>query len=60
MRILEKTIIPDGTPIQLEDWSDHNTPYYPDLYGLMIGAYPKQNRGHRNSYSYLGRRFRTS
>ena len=60
MKILEKTVMPDGTPIQLEDWSDRNTPEYPNLYGLMIGAYPKQKRGCCNPYPYPGREFRIS
>ena len=59
MKILEKTVMPDGTPIQLEDWSDRNTPEYPNLYGLMIGAYPKQKRGCCNPYPYPGREFRS-
>jgi hypothetical protein len=40
MKILRKDTMPNGTAIQLEDWSEHNTPEYPDLYGLTIGAYP--------------------
>lgn len=40
MIILDKAKMPDGTEIQLEDWSKNNTEEYPDLYGLMIGAYP--------------------
>lgn len=40
MRIIEKTTTPKGIEIQLEDWTDKNTTEYPDLYGLMIGAYP--------------------
>lgn len=44
MKILEKAIMPDGTAIQLEDWSDKNTKEYPNLYGLCIGAYPVAKR----------------
>ena len=40
MKIIRKDIMRNGTKIQLEDWSDHNTPDYPDLHGLTIGAYP--------------------
>lgn len=40
MEIVETAVMPNGTAIQLEDWSSHNTPEYPDLYGLTIGAYP--------------------
>ena len=40
MKVIERTTMPDGTKIQLEDWSDKNTKEFPDLYGLQIGAYP--------------------
>lgn len=40
MKIIEHAIMPDGTAILLEDWSDENTEQFPDLYGLTIGAYP--------------------
>lgn len=40
MKIIEKAVMPDGTKIQLEDWSENNTKAYPELYGLSIGAYP--------------------
>lgn len=47
MKIIEKAIMPDGTSVQLEDWSGNNTKEYPDLYGLEIGAYPIA----KNSYT---------
>lgn len=40
MKVIEFAVMPNGTEIVLEDWSDKNTPEYPDLYGLIIGAYP--------------------
>lgn len=40
MKIIERATMPNGTEIQLEDWSDKNTERFPDLYGLTIGAYP--------------------
>ena len=40
MKVIEYAIMPDGTEIQLEDWSDHNIERFPDLYGLKIAAYP--------------------
>lgn len=40
MKVLESAVMPNGTEIQLEDWSDKNTPEYPNLYGIAIGAYP--------------------
>lgn len=40
MKIIRKDVMRNGTKIQLEDWTDHNTPDFPDLHGLTIGAYP--------------------
>lgn len=40
MKVIEYAIMPDGTEIYLEDWSDHNTERFPSLYGLKIAAYP--------------------
>jgi hypothetical protein len=60
MKILEKTIIPDGTEIQLEDWSEHNSKKYPDLYGLTIGAYPIAKNTGKYRWIEGGQRFRLS
>lgn len=40
MQVIDRSIMPDGTKIQLEDWHDENTKEYPDLHGYTIGAYP--------------------
>lgn len=40
MKIIEKTIMKDGTKILLTDWSEHNTKNFPNFYGLQIHAYP--------------------
>lgn len=40
MKVIERATMPNGTKIQLEDWSEHNSEEYPNLYGLQIGAYP--------------------
>ena len=40
MKILRKDTMPNGTKIQLEDWSEHRTKEYPNLFGMTIGAYP--------------------
>lgn len=40
MKVIEMATMPNGTKIQLEDWSEHNSEEYPNLYGLQIGAYP--------------------
>ena len=50
----------DGTKIQLEDWSDHNTAEYPNLYGFCIGAYPVAKNTGKNRWVQGGRRFRLS
>ena len=36
MKIIDKATMPDGTKIQLEDWSED----YPKLFGLVIAGYP--------------------
>lgn len=51
MKVIEKTIMPDGTKIQLEDWSDHNTEKFPNLHGLQIGAYPVAS--HTGKYRWI-------
>lgn len=40
MKIIERSVTPNGIAIQLEDWSEGNSKEYPDIYGLTIGAYP--------------------
>jgi hypothetical protein len=60
MKILEKSTMPDGTKIQLEDWSEHNTEEYPDLYGLTIGAYPIAKNTGKYEWVKGGRTFRLS
>jgi hypothetical protein len=60
MKVIEKTMLPDGTPIQLEDWSEHNSAEYPDLYGYTIGAYPIAKNTGRYSIIRGGERFRLS
>lgn len=58
MKILEKFILPDGTEIQLEDWSEHNSEEYPDLYGLTIGAYPEAKNTGKYRWVRGGEKFR--
>ena len=36
--LVDKAVMADGTEIQLEDWSDNNTPQHHA--GWLIGAYP--------------------
>lgn len=39
MKILNQTVLDDGTLVRLEDWNE-NFPFYP--YGTTISAYPKR------------------
>ncbi len=58
MKVIERAVMPNGTQIQLEDWSEHNSAEYPDLYGLTIGAYPEAQRTGRYNLVQGGQRFR--
>lgn len=58
MEIIERAVMPDGTEIQLEDWSSHNTLKYPRLYGLTIGAYPIAKNTGKGRWVESGERFR--
>lgn len=58
MRVLEKTVMPDGTEIVLEDWSSLNSEAYPELHGLTIGAYPVARNTTRHGWIEAGERFR--
>lgn len=60
MKVIERATMPDGTEIQLEDWSDKNTEQFPDLYGLTIGAYPIAERTGKYRLIEGGKRFRIS
>ena len=60
MKVIERAIMPDGTNILLEDWSDKNTEQFPDLYGLTIGAYPIAERTGKYRLIEGGKRFRIS
>ncbi len=58
MEIIERAVMPNGTEIQLEDWSSRNTPEYPDLYGLTIGVYPIAKNNGKGGWVESGERFR--
>lgn len=58
MKVIDKSVMPDGTEIQLEDWSEHNSAEYPDLYGFTIGAYPIAKNTGRYRWVRGGERFR--
>lgn len=58
MKILERAIMPNGTEIQLEDWSEHNTAEYPNVYGFTIGAYPIAKNTSKNRLIQSRNKFR--
>lgn len=58
MKVLEKATMPNGTEIQLEDWSEKNTEEFPNLYGLQIGAYPTAQRTSKSGFIQGGEKFR--
>lgn len=60
MKVIERAIMPDGTNILLEDWSDKNTEQFPDLYGLTIAAYPIAQRTGKYRLIEGGKKFRIS
>lgn len=60
MKIIECATMPDGTEIQLENWLDHNTERFPDLYGLAIGVYPVAKNTGKHGWIRSGARFRLS
>ena len=60
MKIIEKSKMPDGTKIQLEDWHDKNTKDYMDLYGYEIGAYPVATNSGCCGWVKSGEKFRIS
>lgn len=58
MKVVDRAVMSDGTDILLEDWHEHNTEKYPDLYGFSIGAYPIAQRTGKWRWVEGGRRFR--
>lgn len=51
MKILTKGIMPNGIPIQIEDWSSD---YSFAPYGDTLGSYPKSKVSHPGSFSPKG------
>ena len=58
MKIIERATMPDGTEIQLENWSENNTEQFPDLYGLTIGVYPIAKNTGKYGWIRSGESFR--
>lgn len=46
--IVEKDLLPDGTKIQIEDWS---TEYSFMPYGRTVASYPKSKANHKGDFS---------
>lgn len=59
MKIIDKSVMPNGTRIQLEDWRDPKSDS-DQLYDLMIGAYPIAKRTGKYETIKKGRTFRLS
>ena len=57
-KIIDKTVLSDGTKIQLEDWHSQNSEKYPDLHGYTIGAYPIAKNTSRSGWIRKGETFR--
>lgn len=58
MKIIRKDTMKNGTVIQLEDWREDNTPEFPDLHGLAIGAYPIAKNSGAYGFVRAGEPFR--
>ena len=58
MKVVDRCTLADGTEIQLEYWSEHNTEEFPDLYGLTIVAYPIAKNTGKYGWIKGGERFR--
>lgn len=54
MKTIERATIPDGTEIQLEDWSED----FPGVCGLTIGAYPIAKNTGKYGWIRSGESFR--
>ena len=55
MRVLERTIMPDGTSIQIENWMED----YPQAFNtLTIAAYPLAKRQGRYGWVRVNEKFR--
>ena len=58
IEVVERAKTPDGIEILLEDWRAKNTVEYPNLYGLVIAAYPKAKTSGRYGLIQFGKQFR--
>ena len=51
MKVLLKGVMPNGTPIQIEEWNE-NYSFVP--YGSTIASYPKSKMSHEGSFAPKG------
>lgn len=51
MKVLEKGIMPNGTPIQIEEW---NEDYSFAPYASTVASYPKSKVSHEGAFSPKG------
>jgi hypothetical protein len=51
LKVLTKGIMPDGTHVQIEDWSED---YSFCSYGSTIAGYPKSKMSHEGAFSPKG------
>nr|DAZ72140.1 MAG TPA: hypothetical protein [Caudoviricetes sp.] len=58
LKIIDKTVLSDGTKIQLEDWHSENTKACPVLHGYTIGAYPIVKNTDKYGLIKTGKTFR--
>lgn len=58
MQIIDRTVMADGTKIQLEDWHSENSEKYINLHGYTIGAYPIAKNTSRFGWIRKGETFR--
>ena len=56
MKIIDKTTLQNGTEIQLEDWTEHDTESH--SYGFQIGAYPIAKNTGKYRWVEGGKKFR--
>lgn len=57
MKIIKRSLMPDGTDIQIEDWRND----YPTVFKtISIAAYPKAKYGSRSGFIQRGKSFRLS
>lgn len=57
MKVIDNVVMPDGTKIVLQDWTENNTKDFPDLYGMCIAAYPIAKNTGKYKFIHSGETF---